>query len=97
MSYNILQLSDIHLGSDYEGNLDTAKQWKAVLKDAKLNDGYDAVIITGDLMDDSVCVDPASNATSGKVLTEDGKLGKYMEILNDAKSLCSRGDRKSVV
>lgn len=89
MAYNILQLSDIHLGSDYEGNLDTEKQWKAVLKDASINGGYDAVIITGDLMDDAVCVDPASNAKSGKVLTEDGKLGKYMEILNDAKSLCA--------
>ena len=93
MAYNILQLSDIHLGSDYEGNLDTEKQWKAVLKDAKINDGYDAVIITGDLMDDAVCVDPASNAKSGNGLTEDGKLGKYMEILNDAKSLCSHGGK----
>ena len=89
MAYKILQLSDIHLGSDYEGNLDTEKQWKAVLKDAKSNDGsYDAVIITGDLLDDKVSVDPANNAKSGKELNEVGKLGKYMEILDAAKSLC---------
>ena len=93
---HILQFSDLHLGSDYDGHLDTVGQWEAVLKHAKKNCpdkfGYDAVIITGDLIDDTVCVDPGNNTKSHEQeLSEEGKLKKYVDIIEAAKSLTVHG------
>jgi hypothetical protein len=93
MQYSILQLSDIHLGSNYDGHLDTVGQWHAVLKHAKKNcphgiDGYDAVVITGDLIDDTVCLDPDNNTKShNEELSEADKEAQYLEILYQARSL----------
>lgn len=74
----ILQLSDIHYGADYDGKFNTANQWSAVVKDAKARNpkGYDAVIITGDLVDDDPKVDGKTKATH------------YEDIFSDALSLC---------
>ena len=93
---HILQFSDLHLGSDYDGHLDTFAQWDAVLKHAKKNCpdrlGYDAVIITGDLIDDTVCVDPDNNSKShDEELSEAVKLKQYVDILEAAKSLTAHG------
>ena len=93
---HILQFSDLHLGSDYDGHLDTFAQWDAVLKHAKKHcpdtSGYDAVIITGDLIDDTVCVDPDNNSKShDSELSEAAKLKQYVEIIEAAKSLTSNG------
>lgn len=94
---HIVQLSDIHLCSDYGGHLDTQAQWKAVLKHAKENcpngsDGYDAVVITGDLVDDDNLVDPDNNCSSwSHELSETEKFSLYMQILTDAKRLLGSG------
>lgn len=74
----ILQLSDIHYGADYEGKFNTANQWATVVKHAKARNpkGYDAVIITGDLVDDDPKVDDKTKAT------------RYEDIFSDALSLC---------
>lgn len=74
---NVLQLSDIHYGADYDGRFDTADQWAAVVADAhKLcPDGYDAVVITGDLVDD----DPK--------VSDELKRERYKTIIADAASL----------
>ena len=93
---HILQFSDLHLGSDYDGHLDTFAQWDAVLKHAKANrpekSNYDAVIITGDLIDDTVCVDPDNNSKSHEEeLSEEGKLKQYVDIIEAAKSLTNSG------
>lgn len=74
---NVLQLSDIHYGADYDGKFDTADQWAAVIADAhKLcPDGYDAVVITGDLVDD----DPK--------VSDEIKRERYKTIIADAVSL----------
>ena len=93
---HILQFSDLHLGSDYDGHLDTVGQWEAVLKHAKKNCpdkfGYDAVIITGDLIDDTVCVDPGNNSKShDQELSEEGKLKMYVDIIEAAKELTYGG------
>jgi Icc-related predicted phosphoesterase len=93
---HILQFSDLHLGSDYDGHLDTVGQWEAVLKHAKKTCpdkfGYDAVIITGDLIDDAVCVDPDNNSKShDEELSEAGKLKQYVDIIEAAKALTVHG------
>lgn len=74
----ILQLSDIHYGADYDGKFNTANQWATVVKNAKARNpkGYDAVIITGDLVDDDPNVDDKTKAT------------RYEDIFSDALSLC---------
>ena len=74
----ILQLSDIHYGADYDGKFNTANQWSAVVKDAKARNpkGYDAVVITGDLVDDDPNVDYRTKTT------------RYEDIFSDALSLC---------
>ena len=94
---HIVQLSDIHLGSDYGGHLDTQAQWKAVLKHAKEtcpngSDGYDAVVITGDLVDDDNLIDPDNNCSAwSHELSESEKFSRYMQILTDAKRLLGGG------
>lgn len=93
---HILQFSDLHLGSDYDGHLDTVGQWEAVLKHAKANrpekSNYDAIIITGDLIDDTVCVDTDNNSKSHEQeLSEEGKLKKYVDIIEAAKELTYSG------
>ncbi len=52
----ILQLSDIHMGADYNGKFNTRDQFDAVIKSALAHNpgGYDAVIITGDIADEAV-------------------------------------------
>jgi len=90
---HILQFSDIHLGADYGGHLDTQGQWKAVVQHAKETcpngiDGYDAIVITGDLVDDTSLVDPDNNCSSwDHELSETEKYTLYMQILVDARRL----------
>ena len=54
-SFKILQLSDIHLGGDYEGQFDTKAQLEATCIKAREysenGEGYDLVVITGDIAD----------------------------------------------
>ena len=90
---HILQFSDIHLGADYGGHLDTQGHWKAVVQHAKETcpngiDGYDAVVITGDLVDDTSLVDPDNNCSSwDHELSDTEKYTLYMQILVDARRL----------
>lgn len=81
--YNILQLSDIHYGADYDGKFDTADQWDAVVRSAQktLPTGYDAIVITGDIVDD----DPK--------VSDDVKRERYEKVFKDALEL--RKDEKS--
>lgn len=74
---NILQLSDIHYGADYDGKFDTADQWRAVVEDARNNnpEGYDAVVITGDIVDN----DPN--------VSDDVKRERYSKVFADAVAL----------
>jgi len=93
MQYNILQFSDIHLGSNYNNHLDTQGQWDAVLKHAKKtcpnSSGlYDAVVLTGDLVDDTNMVDKDNNCSAQDVnYTDEAKLRMYIQILTDVKQL----------
>lgn len=49
---SILHLSDIHLGSDYDGLYNTNAQFDEVInKAASSHESYNAVIVTGDLAD----------------------------------------------
>lgn len=83
----ILHLSDIHYGADYDGKFNTANQWATIVNDAKSRNyiGYDAVIITGDLVDDDPNVDDRT------------KTARYEDILSDALSLRKNGNSPILV
>lgn len=73
----ILHFSDIHYGADYNGKFDTADQWNAVVRSAQktLPTGYDAIVITGDIVDD----DPK--------VSDDVKRERYEKVFTDAFEL----------
>lgn len=83
MATKILQISDIHYGADYNGLFNTKDQFLEVCRAAKQGGpvgGYDAVILTGDLVDDD---DKVSDSEKAKA---------YEDIYAAAEGLCN--DRK---
>lgn len=72
---HILQLSDIHLGENYDGKFDTKDTFDRTVAHAnsiKPNGGFDAVVITGDIAD------------------PEGPVENYFYVLKTAKTLCNR-------
>ena len=83
----ILQLSDVHYGTDYNGKFDTKDQFEKVVEHAiKRNpSGYDMVIVTGDLVDThpNTPVEEQKNGMDIVLkrachLCKDGKSGVYV-------------------